>query len=249
MQGSVDVRFEAANPSQPISRPFAVTSSPNSYTGPPLRFSQGDGVGKLTVTWTQSFGSPSCQESQSFLVTPVHGDNPTIGLSILRDALSGDSLHFRISECPLDVATAVVGPITIKARQVKPRGGRRTRQVTYLDQCNGGWNPKQGFGRGWGLNGVGGPPFRAEAFLYPLGKRNRSLKFAFSVSVRGDIVSSGRVRSRVHYRRGRIYWEGTDAFVNICINKPLPIKSRGGRLYCKRPARVIRKVFALHIIG
>ena len=39
-----------------------------------------------------------------------------------------------------------------------------------------------------------------------------------------------------------IIWEGTDNFVNICINRTYEIRSSGGRLYCVQPAMSFRKV-------
>jgi hypothetical protein len=41
---------------------------------------------------------------------------------------------------------------------------------------------------------------------------------------------------------GSIIWEGTDNFINICINHPYEVRSSGGRLYCVQPAASFRKV-------
>jgi hypothetical protein len=40
------------------------------------------------------------------------------------------------------------------------------------------------------------------------------------------------LRVRYHHEEPKTIWEGTDAFVNYCINHLRPIRSRGGRLYC-----------------
>jgi hypothetical protein len=44
---------------------------------------------------------------------------------------------------------------------------------------------------------------------------------------------------------GSIIWQGTDNFVNICINHPYEIRSSGGRLYCVQPGGSFRKVTRL----
>lgn len=41
---------------------------------------------------------------------------------------------------------------------------------------------------------------------------------------------------------GSIIRQGTDAFINVCINGPNEIKSSNGRLYCVQPAFSSRKV-------
>jgi hypothetical protein len=42
---------------------------------------------------------------------------------------------------------------------------------------------------------------------------------------------------RYHNEAPKTIWEGTDAFVNYCIDHSRPIHSQGGRLYCTTTGR------------
>jgi hypothetical protein len=65
---------------------------------------------------------------------------------------------------------------------------------------------------------------------------NRTLRLGVRVVVDGKAYASRRMIIRVSNHRPertRRIWLGTDAFVNVCINASLEIRSSGGRLYCE----------------
>jgi hypothetical protein len=66
---------------------------------------------------------------------------------------------------------------------------------------------------------------------------NINKRFRIVVRTR-DRKATGILKFRVwterHWPREEKIWEGSDAFVNYCINKGKEIRSSGGRLYCVR---------------
>jgi hypothetical protein len=48
-------------------------------------------------------------------------------------------------------------------------------------------------------------------------------------------VARGTFVVQRRYLPARRIWQGTDAFVNVCINRGYTIRSAGGRLYCTDP--------------
>jgi hypothetical protein len=47
---------------------------------------------------------------------------------------------------------------------------------------------------------------------------------------------------RYHNENPKTIWQGTDAFVNYCIDHLRPIHSKGGRLYCTTTGKYSVKV-------
>lgn len=68
-----------------------------------------------------------------------------------------------------------------------------------------------------------------------------------TISAPGQGRVRATVKSRVRFRPGRTFFEGTDAFVNKCINGGFTIKSRGGRLYCRTPSVTTKRMFGLRV--
>jgi hypothetical protein len=56
---------------------------------------------------------------------------------------------------------------------------------------------------------------------------------AWRMYAQGSVIGTGRFAVTSWYSGGaRKIWQGTDDFVNICIDKTQHIRSQGGRLYC-----------------
>lgn len=56
--------------------------------------------------------------------------------------------------------------------------------------------------------------------------------YEYRVSVDGNALRRGRVRVVTTPRKATRIWQGTDAFINTCINDGYRIRSLDGRLYC-----------------
>lgn len=60
---------------------------------------------------------------------------------------------------------------------------------------------------------------------------HKTLNLGYWVSANGKLLRSGRLQVRIDASY-RTIWEGTDDFINICINDTEKLYSSGGRLYC-----------------
>lgn len=61
---------------------------------------------------------------------------------------------------------------------------------------------------------------------------NQTGELAIKVTSGGRLLGQARYQYRIRNTQGRTIWQGTDDFVNICINRTLTVLSQGGRLYC-----------------
>jgi hypothetical protein len=119
-----------------------------------------------------------------------------------------------------------------------PSGPKAVRKKTKLNSdadCQ--WKSSSVRGKGFVLRGFPSDNGLSARFVSLLRKRARE-SLRYTVSFRGKTLRKGSFKSRTEFDRGkkayRIY-EGSDAFVNYCINKFKTIKSSGGRLYCYHP--------------
>lgn len=234
-----DVRlvFEAADPSQQISHPFDVTQA---YTGydppwPSLLFDPGDGSGKLTATWQQKrYGDSNspCEQSLSQSVVPLPGDPPYV-----RIKRRSYSLEFHLS-CS-DFSLAAGGTVGLVVSH-----GRQVRRVALSDQCEGSWDARSARASDWSLAGVidpswfdgGGEPAEADFWLHGARAIPAAL-YKYRVVLNGVVFRRGSFMAEQIHLASRVY-EGTDAFINYCVNHNEAIRSHHGRLYCWRdPAR------------
>jgi hypothetical protein len=75
--------------------------------------------------------------------------------------------------------------------------------------------------------------------------RNYSERSPYTVRIGGTVVRRGVISIiHIYYPSQRVF-EGTDAFVNFCINDSKMTYSSGGRLFCYRPAFADAEVRAL----
>lgn len=63
----------------------------------------------------------------------------------------------------------------------------------------------------------------------------RALRMKVVATHQGRTLLSVRFRMKWWRSRGRTIWSGTDAFWNYCVSRDRPVRSRGGRLYCRTP--------------
>lgn len=59
------------------------------------------------------------------------------------------------------------------------------------------------------------------------------------------LLRSGGIRWRTTYTPGRRIWQGTDAFVNYCINNLKKLRSENLTLYCIKPSEISRRAALL----
>jgi hypothetical protein len=60
---------------------------------------------------------------------------------------------------------------------------------------------------------------------------HRTFNLGYWVSVNGSLLRFGRLQVRID-KDYRTIWQGTDDFINVCINDLEKLYSSGGRLYC-----------------
>lgn len=65
------------------------------------------------------------------------------------------------------------------------------------------------------------------------------------VHLDGVQLRTGAIRWRSRYTPGRRIWQGTDAFVNYCIEYAKKLRSENLRLYCVRPSEITRTAAVL----
>lgn len=256
--GSVQLTFAAADPAKPISHPFTYVhpsvGTSFDYAGPPIKFERGDGSGRLEATWTQrnSQTAEQCDMSEALGLTPVEGALAWAwAFKTSSPGLNGSnqSLKIRIHCSSLVIDPITLEPLELDSGSASPapievtvRGGGGKRTTVLSDQCEGIWNRQRAHTRRWRIS--------ARGTAVEIGHQGRSrrapLSLRFKVTQAGVSLARGRFRMATISSTGYTIWEGTDAFVNVCINRGFTIYSSGGRLYCETP-RVRRTViYGLH---
>lgn len=167
-----------------------------------------------------------CARSVSVIVRIVPGRVPT-----LRRALEPIGPGTFAWELPvvLDDDCSVIfaaGPLVVEI-------GRR-RLLWRRDVCEESGRRRTVTGRAWRLEVLGGIG-NAELSFDSAGPARQSLPY--TIRVGRAIVERGTVAVRREQRAGRTIFEGTDDFINVCINELLTIRSSGGKLYCSIPAQ------------
>jgi hypothetical protein len=133
-------------------------------------------------------------------------------------------------EQPKSCAPAPPGRITVTVRH-----GRETASATAPDACST-WSEtrKRLRHRAWELDLFDGDkPGAAFAELHLRGRRDgERLRFTYAIAWGDRTLQRGTIIGRTVYRPTHQVWEGSDAFINYCINESQRIRSEGGRLYC-----------------
>lgn len=83
---------------------------------------------------------------------------------------------------------------------------------------------------------------QTQAQLLVVGKKQGIRRFRYRISSAGVLLQSGTIVARTRLVGGGTFYEGSDEFVNYCIDENRPIHSAGGRLYCIEPQTIERHV-------
>ena len=114
--------------------------------------------------------------------------------------------------------------------------GSLRKRLTVDDQCYPNRVQRSAQASNWRLfTNVDGIAFRAS------GRKPARQTFSFTLRIGAEVTNGKFIVTRRFYHDSRI-WQGTDNFVNICINRGYPIYSAGGRLYCVSPALLTFRV-------
>ena len=70
-------------------------------------------------------------------------------------------------------------------------------------------------------------------------------KFRVRVASSGQFLGDSRWAWKIESFGASVIWQGTDNFINICINRSYQIRSQGGRLYCVQKAGSFYKIARL----
>jgi hypothetical protein len=62
------------------------------------------------------------------------------------------------------------------------------------------------------------------------------------VASQGHSFGESRWAWKIKTFGASVIWQGTDNFINICINRALEIRSQGGRLYCVQSAAAFKSI-------
>lgn len=102
-----------------------------------------------------------------------------------------------------------------------------------FDPCDGGSNLTI-TGTGWRLTSTSATTLTLAVAGHIT--KNAVARFRYSLSVSGVSIASGRATITTTYSPALRVWQGTDQFVNICIDKGYRLYSKNLRLYCVIPA-------------
>jgi hypothetical protein len=70
-------------------------------------------------------------------------------------------------------------------------------------------------------------------------------KFRLRVASSGQFLGESSWAWQIESFGASVIWEGTDNFINICINHSYELRSQGGRLYCVQKAGTFYKITQL----
>ncbi len=229
--GSERMSFEAASQSQPISHPFGPTPTPI-YADQTILFEPGDGPGVVRLSWEQEpvlNPAARCTYTIAATINPIPG---VVSFSVHASTWpGGDELWIGVPDCFPPLLYKLTGmPATLA---ISGAGGKRS--VNVADQCSGDAEPNRVRTGRWRLFEKLDDAFEDRVVFRGRRPFRRARKMRLAISAAGASAQVGSFRVSTFVRRGQRIWEGTDAFINYCINKPRPIYSAGGRLYCSQP--------------
>ncbi|MEJ7786881.1 MAG: hypothetical protein WKF96_18935 [Solirubrobacteraceae bacterium] len=201
------------------------------------------GATTFTATWREypilSNGMGTCIRVVTATLTGFTGAVPKVIVFPFR---SGDIHLFLASD---NADASCVDTVALQAVEVSIRSGARRISLRRSDPC-GGWS---GGGR---LPGFSVPiePDREVAYFSSRWNRSGFHRLELSVSVDGRLTKRRAITVEARVRRtpARRIVQGTDAFVNYCINRNRTVRSVNGELYCTRPGTT-RRTYRLDVAG
>jgi hypothetical protein len=241
---TTSVAITAADPSRPISRPTTQDYISVPGQSDPFVLAPGDGPALVTATWDE-FGSTSCRRTASAVVQPVTGKKPTAKFDRDGGYFSAELLEpsYQTKDCemwaparlslevtnPGQRGTYVAGdPCTLTGAFGEAEKGRARGTI------DGDLFKMSGYGNGGLVN------------LYPRGFTPAVRKFAYVVRIGTREVKRGHFWIRIRNNSDTVIYEGTDDFVNICINGNHTIRSHNRQLYCAIDGGTDREIFYRH---
>jgi hypothetical protein len=225
----------STDPARPLTYGYSDQAPAVLFPTWPLRFAHGDPSATFTLVYREYEYAPyydgraECQRTLQARIEAIDGIYPRVTVESFRSVLDFDLA--RPLNCPVRAAGEVRVVVT---------GGGTRRSVVLNDQC-GHFTTRGGGDSRWELRGRTPYGLRVARFK-ELRRRDGQWTYRYRVSFRGRTIRAGRFRVKVRYTPGYRIWEGTDAFVNVCINDLRRIWSSGGRLYCDEPPFVTRSI-------
>ncbi len=234
------VSFQPASKGSELASAFAADPNPpkaefEGFETRTLWFARGDGPGILTASWTQkdrpSIGENGvlCEESKSVEIRPIRGRLTRVRAELRWEKGS----HEFTLELPCtagkeeEFETVSPAPVLVSIRGA---GGRKIARVpdVCLDSRFKAFETKR-----WAVYRtlVGDT---AGIQVSSFGIRSPAL-MQFEVRQAGRLIAKGQFRIRDRSRSSRRIYEGSDAFVNYCIDETKAIRSSHDRLYCVNP--------------
>jgi hypothetical protein len=191
----------------------------------PLQFAAGSGPVVVVVTWDGG----GCIATVSRTVAPWPGVVPRLLPHFPRADGEGATWTFSTKDC-------AVGVFQFRLRGLA--GAKHARAVRTFAGENCQWErDRVRFGR-FDLTTEDGRGARMSVQVAERNQRSGFVVFDYHVSFNGKPIVSGWLDLNTIHISGtparRIY-QGTDAFVNYCIDEGKRIKSSHHRLYCVRP--------------
>lgn len=235
------ISFSSVRKSKPISLPFSRNLTEDAAKkGVAIRFKKGDGPGRITIKWEQlypkfeayeggeflTYTDISCTRTRSRVIKPVPGIVPDIDWNFRYIGINGTeqllgSYWPKRYYCQPSYQTVAPGDLILRVAG----GGARTKfnmgqicgRDRFTTQKNKAWVLKVS-GRRFSLS----PKWRKPG--------TRIVRISARLGSRRALKS--RIRFKTIHAPYKRIWEGTDAFINTCINGLHDIYSSGGRLYC-----------------
>ena len=215
---------------------------PTEHSGLGLKYDAGDltlpisirrgapGV-RVKFKWTlmhptyleNSTGIESCEQTKEIFVRAGLGLKHSFRGS---QAASGVGL---VTWSPVGSLSTDCGPVAVLPAALTVTDGIRTRTVAVPDQCV--FDLRQGatVTRKAGTWSVSASPLLGFALQF---WSLKSASFPYRLTVGNQVVTKGTLVAHVHSTPDRIIWQGTDDFVNVCINGLHQLRSKNLRLYC-----------------
>lgn len=196
-----------------------------------IEFSRRDGPAVVTLAYEESvltttLSSAECTMSKSVQVSPIVGAVPTARFV---DGHSNASILFAAhGGCS---QTRIV-PATVT---VTGHGAHLTARTD--DACSGHWTRQgriPGVSTGWTASSARG--------TFSFGPNGSNESYDVTVRVNGHVVSRGSLNAVYFVVPSKRIWEGTDAFVNYCIDGNHTVYSLNNNLYCWDPGSTLAYV-------
>lgn len=241
--------FAPVSPGAHLSGAFTTSTTRSYTTSPPIRFKRGDEAGRLSASWTQSRGTQGskyapyeeCEASTSAIVTPIRGELTQVQATIVHEF--GDSDFRLVMPCRSrdgDITQASTAPLKFEFRGA---GARRHFSLSDVCEYTSTGTLKT---RNWwipaGENARGAQTLTLELFSIA----RKPVVMHFQVSQASELLASGHFKVRTRYKPSRTIFEGSDAFINYCIDHTRTLHSHHGRLYCVYPGYLREIAFDLH---